>query len=224
MNIVLLGPPGCGKGTQAEFLMNRYKLKHVAPGDFIREEIHKQSEIGKHVQAVVASGHMIDERIVLELVKSHVPEQSHLLFDGVPRTLSQAHLLEAYYPVDIVLDIQVSEAEVVKRISSRWAVEVNGEQHTFSGKVAAENFATQTGGRLFQRDDDKPETVRERLAVYHKETEPLISYYGERHKLFIINGEKAVSVVSEDIARILDKLLLSRLPPPPIHFLGRIIN
>jgi adenylate kinase len=224
MNIVLLGPPGCGKGTQAEFLINRYKLKHVAPGDFIREEIHSQTEVGKQVQQIVASGHMIDEHIVMNLITKHVTQKSHLLFDGVPRTVTQAALLQESYSVDIVLDIQVSEAEVVKRISSRWAVEVNGEQHTFSGKVAAENFAQQTKGRLFQREDDKPETVKERLAVYHKETEPLITYYGEQHKLFIINGEKSVASVSDDIARILDKLLLSKLPAPQVHFLGTLMN
>lgn len=206
MNIILLGPPGCGKGTQAQNIVSRYDLTHISPGDFIREEIHKGSQIGKQIKETVSSGHMIDEKVVISLIQKHVTAKNYLLFDGIPRTLHQAKLLEELYEIDMVIDLQVSDAEVIRRISSRWAVEKNGEQFTFMDKESAENYADEFGGELFQRADDKPQVVQERLRVYHKETEPLIEHYGLKHKLYIVNGSKSVDNVWADIAKLLDKL------------------
>lgn len=206
MNIILLGPPGSGKGTQAQNIVTQYALKHISPGDFIREEIHKQSDIGKQIQETVNSGHMIGEDILISLVQKHVSKKDYLLFDGIPRTLHQAKLLEEHYHIDIVIDLQVHDADVIKRISSRWAVEKDGKQLTFTDKTSAEGYVAEFGGDLFQRADDKPQVVQERLRVYHKETEPLIEFYGKQHKLYIVNGGKSIDNVWRDIDKLLVKL------------------
>ena len=218
MNIILLGPPGCGKGTQAANIETQYAVTHISPGDFIREEIHKKSEIGLQIQETVNSGHMISEDVLISLIKKHVSKKDYLLFDGIPRTLHQAKLLEEQYHVDIVLDLQVPDGDVIKRISSRWAVEVDGAQHTFPDKQSAEAYVDEFGGDLFQRADDKPQVVQERLHVYHKETEPLIDFYGRQHKLYIINGSKSIDNVWSDIAKILDKLHVKKQQAKKVRF------
>lgn len=212
MNIILIGPPGCGKGTQAERICEKYGLTYISTGNIIREEIAAGSQIGMRAKALIDSGHFLDDQTVLELVRSTLSKTKSkgVLFDGFPRTLVQASALDHLVNVDVVLDIQVSESEVVRRISSRWMVEINHEQHTFKSKTEADEFVSKNGGpskaHAFQRDDDKESVVRERLTVYHKQTEPLINYYGKKHKLYIVNGEKTIDGVWYDIKNILDRV------------------
>ncbi|HLP79964.1 MAG TPA: nucleoside monophosphate kinase [Acidobacteriota bacterium] len=208
VNLVLIGPPGCGKGTQAERICEKFGLTYVSTGNLIREEIQANSAIGIKAKELSAQGHFLDDATVLSLVQKKL-QSSHngVLFDGFPRTLTQAHAIESLIPIHAVLDIQVSEEEVIKRISSRFMVELNHEQHTFTSKSEAETYVKKNGGHVFQREDDKPNVVKERLKVYHTMTEPLISFYGKKHLLYIVNGEKSIENVWADIQKVINKKL-----------------
>ncbi len=208
MNIILIGPPGCGKGTQAERACEKYGLTYVSTGNIIREEIEARSQIGMRAKALIDSGHFLDDQTVLELVRNALLRvKGGILFDGFPRTLSQAFALDHILPIDVVLDFQVSEDVVVKRISSRWMVEWSHEQHTFPSRAEADAFVSKHGGLCheFQRDDDKESIVRERLRVYHSQTEPLINFYGRLNKIYVVNGEKSIDGVWQDVQSILDR-------------------
>jgi len=206
MNVILIGPPGSGKGTQAERICEKYGLTYISTGNIIREEIAARSQIGMRAKALIDSGHFLDDQTVLELVRGALLRvKGGVLFDGFPRTLNQAFALDHLLRIDVVLDIQVSEEAVVKRISSRWMVELNHEQHTFTDKTHADEFVAKNGGKVFQRDDDKESIVRERLKVYHSQTEPLINFYGKQHKMYIVNGEKNIEGVWRDAQSILDR-------------------
>lgn len=215
MHIILIGPPGCGKGTQAERICEKYGLSYISTGNIIRQEIEAKSTIGMRAKALIESGHFLDDQTVLELVRTTLAktQTKGVLFDGFPRTLVQATALEHLIPIDCVLDIQVSETEVIRRISSRWMVEWNHEQHTFANKKEADEFVKKHGGQghEFQRDDDKKAVVGERLKVYHKQTEPLINFYGRAHKLYIVNGEKTIDGVWYDIQNILDRVEIKEI-------------
>jgi adenylate kinase len=206
MNIILIGPPGCGKGTQAEHICDKYGLTYISTGNIIREEIAARTQIGMRAKALIDSGHFLDDQTVLDMVRSALSKiKNGVLFDGFPRTLNQAFALEHLIPIHAVLDIEVSEKEVVRRISSRWMVEHNHEQHTFTSKDDADSYVAKNGGHAFQRDDDKESVVVERLKVYHKQTEPLIAFYGKKHKIYTINGEKSINNVWKDIQNVLNK-------------------
>lgn len=207
MNVILLGPPGCGKGTQADRICEDYSLIHLAPGDLLRNEAKKHSALGEKIRELIDNGQMVDDETVAELVHQKVGTfKTGYLLDGFPRTVEQALLLEDFMHIHAVIDIQVGDQEVINRISQRWMVEISGEQHSFIGRDAAEAFAKEHNGHVFQRHDDKPETVSTRLKNYHTLTEPLIHYFGERQKLFIVNGEKPIENVYVDIKKVLDSI------------------
>jgi adenylate kinase len=206
--LVLIGPPGCGKGTQAERVCDAYHFEYISTGNLIREEVSHKTALGKRVQAILDEGHFVDDPTIIELVSEHIKKiPDALLFDGFPRTLTQAHALDMLTPVTVAIHIEVNDEEVVKRISSRWMVELNNQQHTFLNKTMAEEYVKKNGGQLFQRHDDKPEVVTERLEVYHNLTEPIIEYYGGLHKLYTINGEKSPDAVYRDIQKIVEKVI-----------------
>ena len=206
MNIILLGPPGCGKGTQAEHICHTFHLTYVSTGNMIREEITRQTSLGKHLKNIIDRGDLVSDEIVFELIqqKCHNAKRG-FLFDGFPRTLKQAKLLDAYLEIDCVIELHVSDEEVIKRISQRFMVEKNHSQYTFQNKLDALKFVRIHGGNLFHRQDDTPEVITKRLAVYHAQTQPLISYYGKQHKIFLINGEKSINQVSEDVEKLLHR-------------------
>lgn len=207
ITVVLIGPPGCGKGTQAEKICDEFHLHYISTGNLIREEVSHKTTLGKRVQKILDEGHFVDDPTIIELVSEHIKKMPYnLLFDGFPRTLTQANAIEMLTPVTVAINIEVSDEEVIRRISSRWMVELNNEQHTFMNKTLAEEYVKKNGGQIFQRHDDKPEVIKERLEVYHKLTEPIISFYGTKHKLYTVNGEKSIQEVFRNIERILMKV------------------
>ncbi|MFT4312627.1 MAG: adenylate kinase family protein [Candidatus Woesearchaeota archaeon] len=207
MNIILIGAPGCGKGTQAEHIVHSFDLYHVSPGDMIREEVKKRTKFGMQAKKITEHGDMLDDDLVMHMVHEHLGQtQTNLLFDGFPRSVKQAKLLDSFYHIDAVIDIQIQDKTIIDRVSNRYMVELDNKQHSFIGKEAAQKFVDVHGGTLFQRKDDARDVVTNRIKVYHKQTEPLISYYGKQHKLFIVNGEKTINQVWNDIEKILQKI------------------
>lgn len=174
---MLLGPPGAGKGTQAQFLVSHFGIVQISTGDMLRTAVKNNTPLGHTVKAVMDSGALVSDDIIIALVKSRIAEKDcehGFLFDGFPRTLHQADALrEQKIRLDHVINIQVDDAEIIRRLSSRWV-------HLPSGRVYNQaGFDTVTNEPLIQRIDDHENTVRERLAVYHKQTSPLLNYYCE---------------------------------------------
>ena len=185
MNIILLGPPGAGKGTQAQFICQEFDIPQISTGDMLRAAIKAGSELGNRVKAVMDSGALVSDEIIIALVKERIVEDdcaNGFLFDGFPRTIVQAQALAAAdVGIDSVVEITVPDEEIVKRMSGR-------RVHAASGRVYHVEFNppkkpgvdNETGERLVQRDDDHEDTVRDRLRVYHEQTHPLVEHYQQQ--------------------------------------------
>jgi adenylate kinase len=205
MKIILLGPPGAGKGTQAQFICERYEIAHISTGDMLRAAIKNQSATGLKAKSFMDAGALVPDDVVIALVRERVQEpdcKNGFLLDGFPRTVEQAKALEGISAVDAVIDIRVPDAFLVKRLSGRRVCPVCGKPY----HVDLLNGATtcpDDGTPLVQRDDDHSETVLSRLAVYHQKTAPLIDYYETKGLLHSVEGSQYFVKVSEDIAALL---------------------
>lgn len=182
MRIILLGAPGAGKGTQAQFLTKRYNIPQISTGDMLRAAIKAGTEMGKMAKAAMDTGKLVTDEIIIGLVKDRIAEddcKNGYLLDGFPRTLAQADAVtNAGINIDAVEEIDVPDAEIVKRMSGRRAHLASGRTyHIIFNPPKVEGKDDATGEELVQRDDDKEEVVLDRLKVYHELTEPLIGYY-----------------------------------------------
>lgn len=205
MKIVLLGAPGSGKGTQAKEIAKRYNIPHISTGDIFRDNIKNQTELGKKVSAIINEGRLCPDDITCELVKDRLFKddcQNGYLLDGFPRNLFQAKALDDFASPDKILNLVVDLSKIEKRITGRRSCpKCGGTFHTdFIGGV---KVCPECGGELIVRKDDNPETVKERLTVYVKQTEPLVDYYTGQDKLVNINGDQDIEKVFDDIKKIL---------------------
>jgi adenylate kinase len=182
MKLILLGPPGAGKGTQANFIREKFGIPQISTGDMLRAAVKAGTPLGKEAKKVMDAGHLVSDDIIVGLVKERLkaPDcKRGYLFDGFPRTIPQAEALsEAGVPIDYVLEIDVPDAEIVSRMSGRRVHPASGRVYHVKfnpPRVADRDDAT--GEPLVQRDDDREETVKERLEVYRKQTRPLVDYY-----------------------------------------------
>ncbi len=182
MNVILLGPPGAGKGTQAQFIVSAYGVPQISTGDMLREAVAAGTELGKRVKSVMDSGALVTDDIIIDLVKERIAKPDcakGFLFDGFPRTIPQAQaLVDEGIHIDHVVEIQVPAEEIVSRLSGRRVHVASGRvYHVTYNPPKEEGKDDETGEPLIQRDDDKEETVRERLNVYSDQTAPLIEFY-----------------------------------------------
>jgi adenylate kinase len=182
MKIILLGAPGAGKGTQAQFLMEKYGIPQISTGDMLRAAVKAGTELGKQAKQVMDSGGLVTDDIIIGLVKERIKEddcKNGYLFDGFPRTIPQAQALqEQGIDIDAVIEIEVEDEEIVKRLSGRRVHPGSGRvYHVIYNPPKEEGKDDETGEALIQRDDDKEETVRKRLEIYHEQTEPLVGFY-----------------------------------------------
>jgi len=184
MRLILIGPPGAGKGTQAGFITAKYRIPQISTGDMLRAAIKAGSPLGVAAKKDMDQGALVSDDVIIGLVEDRLKQpdcQIGYLFDGFPRTVPQAEALRAAgVPLDFVLEIDVPDEEIVARMGGRWVHLVSGRTYHVKfnpPKVPGKDDAT--GEPLIQRDDDKEETVRKRLQVYHSQTQPLIAYYGK---------------------------------------------
>ena len=214
MRIILLGAPGAGKGTQAQYICEQYGIPQISTGDMLRAAVKAQSELGKKVEKVMASGGLVTDEIIIALVKARIEEEDckdGFLFDGFPRTIPQASaLLESNILIDVVLEIDVQDDEIVKRLSGRRVHLDSGRvYHIVYNPPKNEGFDDVSGEELIQREDDQEETVRNRLKVYHQQTKPLVEYYTQLSsvdsniRVIKINGLAKVDSIKEEIFNIL---------------------
>ncbi|MFE9840970.1 adenylate kinase [Streptomyces goshikiensis] len=213
MRIVLVGPPGAGKGTQAAFLAKNLSIPHISTGDLFRANISKGTELGRKAKAIMEAGQLVPDEITIAMAQDRMEQAdaaNGFLLDGFPRNVPQAEALDAYLKardlkLDAVLDLEVEEDEVVKRIAGRRVCR-NDSSHVFHVTYAApktEGVCDTCGGELYQRGDDSEETVRNRLDVYHTQTEPIIDYYKAQGLLVTI---PALGEVADVTQRAMDAL------------------
>lgn len=211
VNIILLGSPGSGKGTQAKHLKQRYNLKHISTGDIFREEVKNQTEFGKKVSSILESGELVPDSLVIEVLASKIKgEEQGLIFDGFPRTVEQAkalnQLLESENKkVDAVIFIDVDEELVIKRITSRKVCKGCGEVYGINFPPAENDKCKECGGDAITRPDDNEESIKNRLSVFQKQTAPLIAFYEATGNLVKVDGAKGLDEVLDDIAKALNK-------------------
>ncbi|MDT0387460.1 adenylate kinase [Streptomyces sp. DSM 41921] len=207
MRIVLVGPPGAGKGTQAAFLAQNLSIPHISTGDLFRANISRQTELGKLAKSYMDAGNLVPDEVTIAMAKDRMEQpdaENGFLLDGFPRNVSQAEALDELLEsesmqLDAVLDLEVPEDEVVKRIAGRRVCR-NESAHVFHVTYkppAKEGVCDVCGGELYQRDDDSEETVRKRLEVYHTQTEPIIDYYKAQGLVVTISALGKV----EDVTR-----------------------
>ncbi|MCL0041180.1 adenylate kinase [Dehalococcoidia bacterium] len=208
MNIILLGAPGAGKGTQAKIISKDLLLAHIASGDLFRQAQTSETELGNIARSYMERGLLVPDEVVVEMVLERIaaldPGQGFIL-DGFPRTLQQAEALETALraegkSIDRVLYIKVSRAELVRRLSGRWICRnCQAPYHAIDKPPKVAGSCDRCRGELYQRPDDAEETVRKRIEVYLSQTAPLIDYYAEKGKLVEIEGDQSVEGVSEEI-------------------------
>ncbi len=184
MRIILLGGPGAGKGTQAGFITEKFGIPQISTGDMLRAHVKAGTELGKAAKKIMDEGGLVSDDIIMGMIKERIQEEdckNGYLFDGFPRTIPQAEALkEAGIPVDHVVEIAVDDDEIIRRMSGRRVHLPSGRTyHIEFNPPKVEGKDDETGEDLIQRDDDKPETVKKRLDVYHEQTEPLIAYYSQ---------------------------------------------
>ena len=202
--VVLLGPPGCGKGTQAEKMGDDLGYVKLSTGDMLREAVRNQTELGLKAKTYMDSGALVPNDLIIGLMKEKIEGLDKIILDGFPRTVEQADALAEQVDIDIAINIDVPDEELITRLTQRRSCpECNAVYHLTNKPPAKEGICDKCGAALFQRDDDKEETVKNRLEVYRKNTFPLIEYYEKRGKLVTIPGVGDISEIYAEVKKSL---------------------
>ena len=209
MRVILLGAPGAGKGTQAGFITKQFGIPQISTGDMLRAAVKAESELGLQVKQVMETGGLVSDEIIIGLIKERIKQDDcakGFLFDGFPRTIPQAEALrEAGVEIDYVIEIAVEDEEIVGRIAGRRMHPASGRTYHVEHNPQVAGKDDETGEDLIQRDDDKEETVRHRLSVYHSQTKPLINFYQDlaqaagKPKYAAIAGVGSVESITEKV-------------------------
>lgn len=206
MNLILLGAPGAGKGTQAELLVEKLAIPAISTGNMLREAIAQGTELGKKAKQYMDEGSLVPDELILGIVADRVAQSDcarGFILDGVPRTLAQAQALEEKgVQIDYVVSIEVDDSEIEGRMTGRRVcAKCGASYHVVANPPKQEGVCDLCGGELMIRKDDKPETVRHRLEVYHASTEVLKDFYAELGRLRTVNGSQSIEGANEDILR-----------------------
>ena len=215
MKILLLGPPGGGKGTQAKFLIDKLGIPQISTGDMLREHVKNETNLGLEAKEYMNSGQLVPDKVILGMMKVRLNEEdckNGYILDGFPRTIPQAEGLDSLFlelnqSLDFVIVIEVNDDTIVNRMAGRRVHLASGRvYHIQYNPPKVENRDDETGEELIIRPDDEESTVRKRLEVYHSETSPLINYYELQNLVYKINGERDIDVVSNSINNIINRI------------------
>jgi adenylate kinase len=213
MNLVLLGPPGAGKGTQAELIIEKYGIPHISTGDIFRSAIKEGTPLGIEAKRYIDNGQLVPDDVVVGIVKDRLAKgdcKKGFLLDGFPRTISQADSLTSFLndsgrKLTAVINIEVDFQILLKRLTGRRVCRnCAAVYHVESKPPTVTGICNHCGGEVYQREDDAPETVKKRLEVYQKQTEPLINYYRSKGLLFEFDGQITITALFEQICKMLE--------------------
>jgi adenylate kinase len=214
MNIVLLGPPGSGKGTQAKMIADKYKVKHISTGDILRENVRNSTPLGKEAKKYMDAGKLVPDTVLIDIIKDRLAKpdvKNGWMLDGYPRTNPQAEAMEKIMPtlgqkLNVVLNIDVPDNELVDRLSGRRMCKCGASYHIQFNPPKESGKCDVCHENLYHRDDDKAEAIMKRLETYHNQTQPLIDYYSKKGIIANIKGSGDIQQISAEISKVLDKL------------------
>lgn len=210
MNLIFLGPPGAGKGTIAVRVKEHYKIPHISTGDLFRAHIQNATALGKQVKAILDSGELVPDELTIEMVRQRLQAgdtANGFILDGFPRTIPQAEALGGFARIDAVLNFELSKESIIKRLSGRRIAKKSGRvYHIHYNPPKVADQCDESGETLIQREDDKPEAIENRLAVYERQTAPLIEYYSQQGALLSIDAEPSAGEVFAQVQQKIDKL------------------
>uniref|UniRef100_A0A7C4AIM3 Adenylate kinase n=1 Tax=Thermodesulfovibrio aggregans TaxID=86166 RepID=A0A7C4AIM3_9BACT len=215
MRLVFLGAPGAGKGTQAKKLVEKYGIPQISTGDLLRAAVAEGTALGKEAKSYMDRGELVPDKVVLGMVKERISQddcKKGFILDGFPRNVAQAEALdkmlaEMNIPLDLALNVDVPFDDLMKRLTGRRTCKVCGQMYNiYYSPPKVEGKCDKCGGELFQRDDDKEETIKKRLDVYRAQTEPLIDYYSKKGILKNVSGTGSIDEIFNNICAILEKI------------------
>ena len=210
--LIILGPPGAGKGTQSKRIAEKCKIPHLSTGDMLRDAVSHETELGRMAKPIMDRGDLVPDDIVLGMVEERLslPDAAHgFIFDGFPRTIPQAEKLDAIlkrrgFSQPVVVEFHVASDVLLRRLSGRWTCSVAGETYNvYERPPKVAGVCDHDGGKLVQRADDRPEVVKERLAAYERQTKPLVGYYRGKGVLEVVEGSASI----EDVSRALKEAI-----------------
>ncbi len=207
MRLMFVGPPGAGKGTQAVRIAERYHIPHISTGDMLREQIKSGTELGKQAKSYIDAGELVPDEVIIGMVQERVarPDAANgFLLDGFPRTRQQAEALGTFAELDAVININVPDNKLIHRICGRRVCTDCGATYHES-MLENPKICPKCGGKLYVRDDDKEETVKQRLTVYKEKTQPLIEYYTSLGILHDVVGSGGIDTITETIVEVLER-------------------
>lgn len=212
MRLILLGPPGAGKGTQAKLLTEKFNIQQISTGDILRRSVQDRTEMGLKAKCYMDQGKLVPDDLVIEIIKKRLGNSdclSGFILDGFPRTIQQAEALtqaleQVGQDIDHVIDIEVDYESLIQRLTGRWVCRECGEgYHKTSNPSKKDGVCDKCGGELYQREDDKEETIQKRLEVYKKETEPLKDFYRKLEKLKTVEGTGGIQKILLSISNLI---------------------
>ncbi len=214
MQIVLFGPPGAGKGTQAKFISEEFNIPHISTGDILRENVREGTPLGKKAKSYMDKGALVPDELLIDIIKERLQKpdtRRGFLLDGYPRTLAQAKALDVILDdinknLDAVVNVDVGANELVRRLSGRRTCKsCQASYHVKSNPPKVPGVCDRCGGELYQRADDTEAAIKNRIGVYEKQTQPLIDYYKKKGLLIDIDGEREIDEVRSDIMKALER-------------------
>jgi len=214
MRMIMLGPPGAGKGTQAAILANTLKIPHISTGDIFRSNIKENTPLGVLAKSYIDAGKLVPDDVTVSIVEDRIQKpdcKKGFIMDGFPRTIPQAEkfdemLEKIQAEIDLVINISVDDAVIIKRMAGRRMCSCGRTYHIENNPPKVDGVCDACGSKLYIRDDDKEETVLERLKTYHAQTSPLIDYYENKGKLINVDGAKSIEETTKEIIAIIDKI------------------
>ena len=203
MNLIMLGAPGAGKGTHADILAKKLNIPTISTGNIIRDALKSGTEMGLKAKSYLDSGKLVPDEVVIGIVRDRIGQEdcrNGFILDGFPRTIPQAEALDEMVRIDRVVDIEVPEELILQRLSGRRVCSrCSAPYNIYNSKPKVDGVCDICGGALVQRKDDQPETVKERLRVYHEQTEPLVGYYKDQSKLCVVHGTNDKAATAKKI-------------------------
>lgn len=215
VNLVLLGAPGAGKGTQAKMLAGKYGILHISTGDILRENVSNNTELGKKAKEYMDKGELVPDTVLIDIIKDRLSKpdtDNGFLLDGYPRTIPQAVALDYIFgqlgkKLDVVIDIKVQDEELVARLAGRRMCKCGASYHVKFNPPKRDGICDVCSGELYQRDDDTESSVKTRLVAYYNQTHPLIDYYTDKGLLHTVSGTGDIGDIFGEITVVIDKIL-----------------